>query len=173
MDVYTPTQWKNLIANAKVTLPKFIVKELEAEHFLGCDVLQAVSTNRKKTITKEPVNWFKTHTIKYIKGQPFQLYVESYDDLKQKFNEALEIQQDYSKVIPIHKKGVNVANFGAIELPILYPAGRTISTDKKKDLLDLLDFIPLEFHSFYINLNYGVVAQTNEARILIDYDDSE
>lgn len=47
-DIYTPTQWKNLIKNAKVTLPKFIVNELNAEHFFACDVLQAVSTNRKK-----------------------------------------------------------------------------------------------------------------------------
>lgn len=122
----------------------------------------------KKTINKEPVNWFKTHTITYKKGQPFQLFVESYDDLKQKFNEAIEIQQDYSKIIPIHKKGVKVDNFGVIELPILYPVGRTISTDEKKDLLDLLEFIPLEFHSFYTNLNHGVVSRTNEARILIE-----
>lgn len=172
-NIYTTTQWKNLIENAKVTLPKFIVNELSSEKIFGCDVLQAISTNRKKTITKEPVNWFKTHIITYKKGQPFLLFVESYDDLKDKFNEAHEIQRDYSKTISIQKRGVNVDNFGAIKLPVLYPNGRTISMDKKKDLLDLLQFVPLEYHSFYTNLNHGSVIRTDEARILMEYDDSD
>lgn len=172
-NIYTSTQWMELIEQAKVTFPKFVVSEMRSEHFVGCDVLMAVSTNRKKTTTKEAINWFTFHTIKYTKGHPFQLHFETYENLESKFNESIEQQQDYSKTIAIHKRGVTVENFGEIELPLLYPTGRVISTDKKKDLLDLLEFVPLEYRSFYTNLNHGVPDRMNELRTLTHYSDDE
>lgn len=161
-NIYTSTQWKELIEEAKVTIPKFIVTEMSVEHFVSCEVLKAVSTNRKKTTSKECLNWFTFHTITFKKGHPFELFFETYGNLENKFDESIEQQQDYRKTIAINKRGAAVKNFGAIELPLLYPNGRNISTDKKKDLLDLLEFVPLEYPSFYTNLNHGFSIRVNE-----------
>lgn len=101
------------------------------------------------------------------------MFFETYEDLEHTFNEAVEQQQDRTKVIAIHKKAKKIDNFGEIQLPLLYPNGRIISTEKKKDLLDLLEFVPLEHHSFYINLNHGTPARIDESQLFIMISDDD
>lgn len=52
-NIYTPTEWKQLIENSKITLPKFTVTEMDKTSFKSCSVLESVITNRKRTTTKE------------------------------------------------------------------------------------------------------------------------
>lgn len=38
------------------------------------------------------------------------------------------------------------------EQTMLYPTRRTVTSEKKRDMIDLLKFIPPMYHSFYKNL---------------------
>lgn len=46
-------------------------------------------------------------------------------------------------------------DFAGAKLPLLYPNGRSISTAKKSDLLELLNFISTQNHKFYTNLKHS------------------
>lgn len=153
-NIFVPSQWKDLIADAKVTLPKFIVTELGKESFVSCQKLQEICTNRKKTTDNEIVSWLKTHKITYKRGQPLLLFLEYYSDIDLKYSDTLENQIDVSKTLSIGKKGFICDDFKAAELPVLYPHGRPITADKKKDLLEILIYIPQEFHHFYVDLRH-------------------
>ncbi|CAH4034232.1 unnamed protein product [Pieris brassicae] len=48
-----------------------------------------------------------------------------------------------------------------LELDILYPVGKTISVEKKKDLLELLQYIPPINHNFYKNIKENA-AERND-----------
>lgn len=154
-DIYVPNQWTKLIAESKITHPKFIVTELNTEHFKSCDKLLAeYCTNRKMSMNNEPVNWFTFRKIMLIKGQPLILFTETYEDVKTKYNDAYEFKPENSKAISIVKKGFDRNAFISMELPLLYPQGRPIATAKKKDLMDLLEFIPQTYHKFYVQLDH-------------------
>lgn len=154
-DIYIPSQWAELIANSKTTLPKFIVNEMKANHFVSCDKLIAkFCTNRKKSVNNEIINWFKFRKITLKKGQPLQLFCESYDDVKSKYDESLEFPPDVTKTVSVAKKTFCHNDFITMEVPLLYPQGRPITTAKKKDLMDLLEFIPQQFHKFYATLDH-------------------
>ncbi|CAF4825429.1 unnamed protein product [Pieris macdunnoughi] len=53
-----------------------------------------------------------------------------------------------------------------IKLDPLYPDGQSISCEKKKDLLDLLPFIPPVYHSFYTSIKDNAAV-----RNVIDVED--
>lgn len=154
-EIYVPSQWTELIVNAKTTHPKFIVNELNAKHFMSSDqLISKLCTNRKKTTNNQLMNWFTFRKISLIKGQPLKLHFETYDDIKLKYDESLEFPPDSTKVISVVKKGFNNEEFIGFQLPLLYPHGRPIAT-AKKDLMELLEFIPQNFHKFYAALDHA------------------
>lgn len=155
-NVYVPSQWKTVIESTKSTLPKFEVIELNATHFMNCEtLLSKFCTNRKKTVDKEEINWFTFRKIGYQKGHPMKLFFETYDDIASKYDESAEFEKDLTKILSVAKKSLNINEFIQFSLPILYPDGRAIATNKKADLLELLDLIPLEFRTFYTGLNHA------------------
>lgn len=154
--IYTPSQWKTLIENAKQTDPKFNVIELKSTDFFSCEqLLGQFCTNRKRTVDGNEINWFTFRKIGYRKGFPMNIFFETYGDIAAKYDQTVEFPPDMTKILSVAKKSMKIDEFIQFELPLLYPRGRDISTQKKKDLIDLLDLIPVEFRSFYINLNHS------------------
>lgn len=152
--IYVPSEWKTLIENAKESAPKFHVVEMKSKDFFSCDQLMGqFCTNRKKTVDKSEINWFTFRKIAYKKGHPMNLFFETYADVWAKYDERYEFKPDKTKLLSVAKKGIQSDEFIRFELPILYPDGRAIATNKKMDLLNLLDLIPAEHRSFYTNLN--------------------
>lgn len=153
--VYVPSQWTTLIENAKQTAPKFNVIEMKSTDFLSCErLLGQFCTNRKKTVEKKEINWFTFRKIGYRKGYPMNIFFETYADVAAKYDESVEFPVDKTKILSVAKKNMQLEEFIQFELPLLYPGGRAIATQKKADLIELLDLIPVEFRSFYTNLNH-------------------
>lgn len=124
--------------------------------FLSCENLLAMfCTNRKKTVCNGEINWFTFRKIGYRKGLPMQLFFETYDDVGEKYAESVEFHQNLIKTLSVAKRGLKTDEFIQFELPLLYPEGRAIATNKKVDLLELLDLIPVEHRSFYTTLNHS------------------
>lgn len=154
-NIFVPSQWKELIEEAKTTAPKFNVIEMAATKFFSTsELLAQFCTNRKVTVEKTPINWFTFRKITYEKNQPLMLHIETYDDIMSKYDRSTEFQPNVTKTILVQKRAFNHDNFIQKELPILYPNGKPISTEKKADLVELLKFIPPNFHKFYTNLNH-------------------
>lgn len=171
-NIYVPSQWKDLIASAKITLPKFQVIEMSRNDFYSCDeLLLSFCTNRKKTTEKDSLSWFKIRKISYEKGQPLILYFETYEDVKVKYDESIEFKPNLKKVLNTTKKGFNKLDFGNFKTPLLYPNGRPIATTKRTDLIELLNFIPQKYHAFYLTLNHTEMEQVEE--IVISSGDSD
>lgn len=42
-----------------------------------------------------------------------------------------------------------------VDPPLLYPKGGIVTTEKRKDMMDVLIFIPYVNHNYYINLTTG------------------
>lgn len=123
--------------------------------FANCEsLLHKFCTNRKKTVDKKKLNWFTFGKIGYRKDHPMKLFFETYDDVAAKYDENVEFKKDLTKILSVEKKGLKIDEFIRFSLPILYPEGRAIATKKKADLLELLDFIPLQYRAFYTGLNH-------------------
>lgn len=173
-EIYVPSQWSDLIRNAKETVPKFTVVEMNKEHFFGCNVLlSGYCTNRKKTTDKSTVNWLSMRMIKYEKKNPMMLHFETYQDVMNKYDENVECPQNVLKTLSVAKRNFNHGEFIQVELPILYPNGREISTEKLKDLLDLLAFIPQQFHKFYLDLGHSENIREEETVDISSDSDNE
>lgn len=172
--IYVPSQWKSLIETAKETVPKFNVIEMNSSHFVSCDQLLATfCTNRKKTVDNEDINWFTFRKLGLRKGYPMTIFFETYADVAAKYDESYEFKPDKTKILSVAKKGIQSNNFTQYNMPLLYPEGRPIATKKKSDLLELLELIPAEFRSFYVNLNHTDQAEEIEepADVVVILDD--
>lgn len=153
--IEVPSQWIDLIKNAKETDPKFQVIEMHASDFFSCEeLLKKYCTNRKKTVDKKDLNWLNFRKICYKKEHPLELFFETYDDIASKYDERIEIKPDLTKLVSVKKKRFKIEDFVETQLPLLYPNGKSISTAKKLDLVDLLDFISIQHHKFYTNLKH-------------------
>lgn len=172
-DIYVPSQWKDLIEAAKTTVPKFNVIEMNSVNFISTgELLAQFCTNRKKTMDKAPINWFTFRKITYEKNQPLILQFETYNHVMTKYDDSIEFKPDLTKRISVQKRGFNLIDFVEKELPVLYPNGRPIATAKKADLMELLNFIPSNFHKFYTNLNH-TENEPEEAIIILSESEGE
>lgn len=164
-----------MVESAKETLPKFQVIELNPTHFLSCEtLLKRFCTNRKKTVDKKELNWFKFRKISYQKGYPLKLFFETYNDVTMKYDETIEFKKDLTKILSVAKRDLKMDEFIEFSLPVLYPEGRAISTKKKADLLELLEFIPIQFRAFYTGLNHSETEETeSQIEEIIQISDEE
>lgn len=173
-NIYVPDQWIELIKSAKETDPKFNVIEMKPSYFLSCEsLLQRFCTNRKKTVEKEGINWFTFRKMTYEKILPFQIFFETYEDVTVKNDESFEFPPNLSKQLSISKRNFQNEHFIETELDQLYPNGRKISTEKKKDLLDLLEYISQPFHRFYTNIDHTNFEEEKENETILISDESD
>lgn len=110
---------------------------METTDFFSSSELEEIITNRKKDVEKNKINWHHIRPIRYLKNDIFTLYL----------NDSITVN--------IQKKFVDKKEFTEHKLPILWPNGRAINAQKFNDLMQLLRFIPNEFHKFYQDLSHN------------------
>lgn len=137
--ISVPNDWVNLIANAKISAPKFEVKLMESKDFYSTSVLESEIVNRKKDESGVKFSWLDIRKILYEIDHTFTLFVCVSDSTVHPVN--------------IKKRSVTDRLFSNCELPLMYPFGNQISKEKKKDLLYLLKYIDKKHHNFYKQLS--------------------
>ena len=140
--VFSPDDWIDVIQKSKKREPKFHVTKMSSEDFFSSKSLERQITNRKISTDGAKIEWLKIHQIRYVKNEPKKIYVR------------YTMQEDaFFYEVDLNKKARGrPSHTNTRSLDLLYPNGRPITVDKKKDLIILLKYIPPEFHPFYIAL---------------------
>lgn len=158
-NIFSPQHWVDLIQQAKKSEPKFVVTQLGKDDFFSSRSQEELIQNRKNSCEGERINWFSIHRIINNACDPFVLEVGIYGDTS-------------TKKVDIQKKGVTLNDFISSEMLPL--SERMISQEKYKDLMDLLKFIPREYHAFYEGLaNKSDVEDLGLASGSSDIDEEE
>lgn len=128
---------------------------MHGQDFVSSAGLESMIVNRKKTLDGAKINWFHIRSLNYRKDEPFNLNIICMDGTLQ--------------VVNIQKKNFGAENLTNCDLPSLYPDGNAISEEKYKDLMDLMKYVPLEHHEFFINLkkkntkeDYGLASDFSD-----------
>ncbi|KAJ4429628.1 hypothetical protein ANN_21829 [Periplaneta americana] len=165
--VYGPEDWFNVVKSAKRKEPKFEVIVMKRDNFISTNSLEQAITNRKQTIDGYEVNWLKIRWMRYERGMPFTM----------RFKERLSELVEFSKVNFMKKrKGNKLHSLAHVHQELLYKNQRLVTNEKKKNMLDLLKFIPPLHHAYYKNLQTAnIVARgrsQNNQEDLHEHDDS-
>lgn len=140
--IYVPHQWYDIMATCR-RKKKIIICEMKSEDFFSTSNLERNISKRKKNENKMPVNWLKIQWIKVIKNRPYDiLYKETLSDLLE--FEVLNIKPTGRKGRPLLLQNVPVEN--------LYNGVRPVGELKKRDMINLLKFIPPVYHRFFTDL---------------------
>ncbi|CAG9814745.1 unnamed protein product [Phaedon cochleariae] len=112
------------------------------EDFFSTKKLENDIVHRKKTTTGEKVEWLKISWIHLRYSDPKKMY------FKYNYNtDSFFLELDLKRSI----RGRPSSNH-YIEMDSLYPEGKPITEEKKKDLMALLSFVPPIHHGFYKEL---------------------
>ncbi|XP_046684566.1 uncharacterized protein LOC124370321 [Homalodisca vitripennis] len=143
--MYSPRDWYDTITKSKKKKP-FVVKIMNREDFNSTQALERSITRRKTNVDKHKVSWFSIQWLRYVRDQPFKIfYKETLND---------DIPFDCLDITPA-KKGRQMVSLASITTEALYSSPRPVTAAKKKDMMDLLAFIPPIHHSFYTDLTVG------------------
>ncbi|GFT10463.1 uncharacterized protein NPIL_284171 [Nephila pilipes] len=108
------------------------------QDIFSTNTLENSINNRKVTVTGIPVNWLKMHWIISEKLKPHLI------QFKRDFNEDIEFNAiNIRKCVagrPLCLKNVNQ--------PLLHSTDRTVTREKREDMMDLLTFIPPIKHEY-------------------------
>lgn len=138
-DIFIPQDWNKVIESARKRSP-FKLIEMTCHDFFSTSELEKLITNRKMSSNKSKVEWLKIQWLHYEKSHLFTIYYK-YSNNPYVLYDSVNIAK---------RNSVNL-DF-AIRLDVLYPNGRKIDSKKKKDLLDLINYIPPIYHDFYKKL---------------------
>lgn len=165
--IFVPTDCYSVMASEKKS-NKIIVCEMTKDDFLSTSQLKTAITKRKKNITNEPVNWLRMQHIRYEKqlGQlEYRIqYKESLSDFHEFMVLDLYLARNRNRGRPLSLKN--------IEQLLLHPNGLRVTEAKKKDMMDLLPFIPPVHHPFFHGINSGEAADHGPA-VLSDEEATE
>lgn len=141
--IYVPQHWLNIIKQAKKSEPKFKVIEMSREDFFSCKRLELITTNRKKSLNKDKVEWLKIQKIVYNRLTPFNMKIYKHGSI-----EPIEVS--------LKKRGKmnELSTFENVSMEPLYAQNRAIKRKKYDDLQKLLEFVPDEFQWFYTSLKF-------------------
>ncbi|CAG4959985.1 unnamed protein product [Parnassius apollo] len=143
MDIHLPRDWYQLVRTASNKTAKFTVIEMTHEMFYDFNIFVKQSfTFRKTNTANEKFLWLNVRSVLYNKEN---ISCFSY---KKEFKDVEYLTMDCSK------RGKTYDNIFTINMvPKAYHSKLPISTDKKKDLLNLLCFIHESAHEFYRSLS--------------------
>lgn len=136
--IYTPTQYVTLIKSSKKNGPPIHVNELTFESFFDLKALQEDwGFNYAINETSEKINWNDFKIIMAKKEEPFNFYYKT------------SYQDENYKIVNVRNKRRKLKLASEISLKKAYMEKQEISTNKKKDLKELISkgLIP----SFYVN----------------------
>lgn len=136
--LYTDTDYINVMENCRIE-NKFCIERLHRDDFFSVKQLEEATTNRKKDIDNVKISWLDTHEILIEKSEPFTIKMRKHF-------------QGVFQSVNIKKRGplIDLQN---IELENLWPFGKPLSTEKVKDLKDILNLIPNDKKDFYAFLD--------------------
>lgn len=152
-NIFVPQDWLDIIKNAKRKKPRYEVTRMERIEFLSTKALEEAIFNRKKDSANVPVNWLKIRWLRFERGQEFII----------KFKETLSDLLPFRQINlqKPNQVGRNILSLSSVKQELLYPHRRPISLAKKKDMEDLLPYIPPIHHQFFKNL--PVICSTRGA----------
>lgn len=156
-DIFIPQDWNKVIESARKRSP-FKLIEMTFHDFFSTSELEKLITNRKISSNKSKVEWLKIQWLHYRKSHPFTIYY--------KYSNNPHVLYDTVNIAK--RNSVNIDS--GIQLNVLYPNGHKIDSKKKKDLLELISYIPPVFHDFYKKLK---TSETQTEECFTDSDDSE
>jgi hypothetical protein len=153
-NIFGPECWYDAARNAAKKTP-FVVTVMERDEFLSTKNLEDSITNRKTTIEKEPVNWLKMKWIRYRRGSP------------QSFQFKYTLNNDYpfSTVSLTKGKGKGRPRNANIEQEPLYQRVRPVTKEKKRDMVDLLQYIPPVHHDYFRKLTVSYNDEVDEENL--------
>lgn len=152
--IYSSDEWVEIIKNAKRKEPLFVVGNMKISDFLSTVALEKAITNRKKTSCGYNFNWLNIRWLRYARNCPLQF----------QFKETLRPEAAFYSVDLRKQKAGRPVNLNNIHQDPLYRSRRPVKIAKKKDMLDLLPYIPPIYHQFYQNLPIDI---PNDARTTI------
>lgn len=141
--IFTPADWIRVITNARRKKP-FIVHKMEQSDFVSTKYLEKSVTRRKQNTNGISFKWLHVQWLRFNSGHNnFILY-------KELLNELVDFSRlDISKA---SRRGRPRSNPAPNQLTLLYDGLRPVTSAKKKDMLELLQWIPPDQYSFFLNL---------------------
>ncbi|CAG4956559.1 unnamed protein product [Parnassius apollo] len=149
--IYSPDQWIEIIKTAKRKESHFVVTEIKNSEFISTAALEKSITNRKKTTCGYDLNWLNIRWLRFERNHPLQF----------QFKETLNADMPFYKVDLSKKQQGRPAYLCNIQQGPLYPSRRPVTIAKKKDMLDLLPYIPPIYHQFYKNLTVDIPTRSS------------
>lgn len=135
VEISVPRDWYQFIGSIN---SKIKVVEMKESDFFNFNEISKNNFNWKRSNSKSQK--FIWNSVRWIR------YTNNYNQILYKTN--LNPEEPFN-LLPLVKRGASTLTLGHLknieDLPIL-------SSDKKKDLMDLLQYINPDFHSFYKNL---------------------
>ncbi|CAG9773484.1 unnamed protein product [Ceutorhynchus assimilis] len=161
--IHGPEDWIDIVKGAKRTRP-FQVFQMKRTEFLSTKSLEDSIKNRKKNVGGETYSWLKIRWFRFERDSPFKF----------KYKETLNEMIDFNEV-SLAKAGKGKQ---PVSLPenqdVLYPQRRIVTQQKKRDMLDLLPFIPPIRHAYFKNLPTEIrTRQAQTARHETSSDEDE
>lgn len=140
--IYIPDDWYKIITKCRRNKP-FHVSKMYQQDFKSTKNLQNTITKRKKNTDNQPVSWLKMQWIRVVKEEPYTLY----------YKETLQEDFPFSALNLKPSKVGRPLSLGLASTPNLYQRPRPVTHAKKKDMFDLLPYIPPIYHDFFQNLS--------------------
>ena len=138
--VYTPSEWANVIQTSRQANP-FEVMQMSRQDFLDLKAFSRCIINRKKNEDGENVQWLKMKWIRVKKSQPLKFqYHFSHNEL------------EAWKTVDLRRRG-HTCDIGKFQLTRLYDRPRKVSSLKLSDIRDLMDYVPPVYQKFYKELD--------------------
>lgn len=137
-NIYIPSHWKDVVLAARKSKP-FKIVEMKREDFVSTKNLEKNICNRKVATDGSKMEWLKIQWLLFHKIHPYTIYFK-YSNNDDVLFASTDLKKRTSKALT------------ECELEQMYPKGRAITKEKKKDLLSLMDFVPPIYHTFYENL---------------------
>lgn len=160
MDIHLPRDWYQLVRTASNNTAKFTVIEMTREIFYDFNFfVKQYFTFRKMNTANEKFLWLDVRSILCTEEN---MSCFSY---KKEFKDVEYMTMDCSK------RGKTYDMITINTVPKAYHSKLPISTDKKKDLLNLLPFIHESAHEFYRSLSCKNDVTDNPADNGDDSDD--
>ncbi len=151
--IYTADDWYSIILKCRRNNP-FMLTKMGREDFKSVAKLENCITRRKKNENNSAVNWLKIQWIRILKDQPYTLF----------YKETLNEDITFSKLNLKAARSGRRHSLANVSQDVLYPRGRPVTEAKKKDMLDLLPYIPPVKHDFFVSLRTTI----DEGEELVD-----
>lgn len=155
-----PQDWYDDIVKCKRKKP-YCLKVMGQNEIYSTAALEKSITRRRKNTLGHKVSWLKIQWLRYLKEEPFKIFY------KETLNE--DVSFDTIDITPA-RKGRRLSHLGSVSMDPLYPGQRPVTLAKKRDMLDLLPYIPPINHVFFTSLTTDV--DTNEENPIIDRNSS-